>query len=162
MAAATTTTLILSCAAATASCRSTSTCRAARRPPRRCSTACCCCRRRSAAPGPSSGEGWTVNDTLNELGTAIVAALPGAVAGHSVAFGELTITGEAADIVKIVTFLRDDPRCQFISFIDVTAVDWPAREQRFDVVYHFLSPRQNTRIRIKVMTDEEIGRASCR
>jgi NADH-quinone oxidoreductase subunit C len=92
--------------------------------------------------------------TLNDLGAAIVAALPGSVTGHAIAFGELTITGAAADIVKIVTFLRDDPQCQFISFIDVTAVDWPAREQRFDVVYHFLSPRQNTRIRIKVMTDE--------
>ena len=67
---------------------------------------------------------------------------------------ELAITAEAAEIVKVVTFLRDDPRCQFISFIDVTAVDWPAREQRFDVVYHLLSPKQNTRIRVKVMTDE--------
>ena len=56
--------------------------------------------------------------------------------------------------MKVVAFLRDDPRCQFISFIDVTAVDWPAREKRFDVVYHFLSPRQNTRVRIKVQTDE--------
>ena len=41
-----------------------------------------------------------------------------------------------------------------VSFIDVTAVDWPAREQRFDVVYHFLSPKQNTRIRVKAETDE--------
>jgi NADH-quinone oxidoreductase subunit C len=95
-----------------------------------------------------------MDDTLNELGAAIVAALPGAVTGHSIAFGELTITAEAGEIVKIVTFLRDDPRCRFISFIDVTAVDWPARAQRFDVVYHFLSPKLNTRIRIKVATDE--------
>jgi NADH-quinone oxidoreductase subunit C len=92
--------------------------------------------------------------TLNELGEAIVSALPGAVTGHAIAFGELTATANAADIVKIVTFLRDDPRCQFISFIDITAVDWPAREQRFDVVYHFLSPKLNTRVRIKVATDE--------
>jgi NADH-quinone oxidoreductase subunit C len=95
-----------------------------------------------------------MDDMLNDLGTAIIAALPGAVTGHAVAFGELTITAEATDIVKVVTFLRDDPRCQFISFIDITAVDWPAREQRFDVVYHFLSPKLNTRIRIKVATDE--------
>ena len=37
---------------------------------------------------------------------------------------------------KVATFLRDDERCQFMSFIDVTAVDWPGRERRFDVVYH--------------------------
>ena len=95
-----------------------------------------------------------MSETLNALGEAIVAALPGSVTGHSIAYGELTVTAEAAAIVKIVAFLRDDPRCQFISFIDVTAVDWPAREQRFDVVYHLLSPKQNTRIRVKVMTDE--------
>jgi NADH-quinone oxidoreductase subunit C len=95
-----------------------------------------------------------VSETLNAVGEAIVSALPGAIAGHSIAYGELTVTAQAADIVKIVTFLRDDPRCQFISFIDITAVDWPAREQRFDVVYHFLSPKLNTRVRIKVATDE--------
>ena len=95
-----------------------------------------------------------MSETLNALGEVIVAALPGAVTGHSVAYGELTVTAEASDILKIVAFLRDDPRCQFISFIDVTAIDWPAREKRFDVVYHFLSPRQNTRVRIKIQTDE--------
>ena len=95
-----------------------------------------------------------MSETLNTLGEAIVAALPGSVTGHSVAYGELTVTAQAADILKVVTFLRDDPRCQFVSIIDVTAVDWPARAKRFDVVYHFLSPRQNKRIRVKVETDE--------
>ena len=57
--------------------------------------------------------------------------------------------------MKIATFLRDDPACQFVSIIDVTAVDYPSRPQRFDVVYHLLSPRLNQRIRVKVMTDEE-------
>ena len=91
---------------------------------------------------------------LEELGATIATALPGAVTGHSIAFGELTVTANAADIVKVATFLRDDPRCEFISFIDVTAVDWPAREKRFDVVYHLLSPTKNARVRIKIETDE--------
>jgi NADH-quinone oxidoreductase subunit C len=95
-----------------------------------------------------------MSEQLNALGEAIVAGLPGAVTGHYVAYGELNVTANAADIVKVVTFLRDDPRCRFVNVIDVTAVDYPAREQRFDVVYHFLSPYQNTRIRVKVMTDE--------
>jgi NADH-quinone oxidoreductase subunit C len=95
-----------------------------------------------------------MDETLNALGEAIVAALPGAVTGHSVAFGELTLAAQAADIVRVATFLRDDPRCQFYSFIDVTAVDWPAREKRFDVVYHLLSPKLNLRIRVKAETDE--------
>ncbi len=76
------------------------------------------------------------------------------VTDYAVARGELTVTAKAADLIKVVTFLRDDPACQFINIIDVTAVDWPSREQRFDVVYHFLSPRLNQRVRLKVMTDE--------
>jgi NADH-quinone oxidoreductase subunit C len=95
-----------------------------------------------------------MDETLNALGEAIAAALPGAVTGHQVAYGELNVTVRAADIVQVVTFLRDDPRCQFINIIDVTAVDYPAREKRFDVVYHFLSPKLNVRVRVKAETDE--------
>jgi NADH-quinone oxidoreductase subunit C len=91
---------------------------------------------------------------LDELGALIAGALPGAVTGHHIALGELTVSASAADIVKVATFLRDDQRCQFVSIIDVTAVDWPARERRFDVVYHFLSPTRNVRIRVKIETDE--------
>jgi NADH-quinone oxidoreductase subunit C len=96
-----------------------------------------------------------MDPTLDNLGQSIRTALPGAVTGHEVRYGELTITGDASQIVKIATFLRDDPACQFVSIIDVTAVDYPSRPQRFDVVYHLLSPRLNERIRVKVMTDEE-------
>jgi NADH-quinone oxidoreductase subunit C len=95
-----------------------------------------------------------MEDTLVRLGATIQTALPASVTGHEVVRGELTITVKAADIVKVATFLRDDPGCQFICIIDVTAVDWPGREQRFDVVYHFLSPRLNQRIRVKAATDE--------
>jgi NADH-quinone oxidoreductase subunit C len=91
---------------------------------------------------------------LEELGALITGALPGAVTGHHVANSELTVSANAADIVKVVTFLRDDPRCQFVAIIDVTAVDWPERARRFDVVYHLLSPTRNMRVRVKVETDE--------
>jgi NADH-quinone oxidoreductase subunit C len=101
-----------------------------------------------------------MHDTLRELGDAIVAALAGAVTGFTVKFGELTLDARAEDIVKVMTFLRDDERCQFISFIDATAVDWPAREKRFDVVYHLLSPRKNQRVRVKIETDEATPVAS--
>ncbi len=95
-----------------------------------------------------------MDETLGTFGATIAAALAPSVLGHKVAFGELTLAAKAADIVKVATFLRDDPRCAFISIIDVTAVDWPGREKRFDVVYHFLSPKLNRRIRVKVETDE--------
>jgi NADH-quinone oxidoreductase subunit C len=91
--------------------------------------------------------------TLDTLGQTIAAALKGAVSGHTIAFGELTLHANAADIVTVATFLRDDPGCKFVNFVDVTAVDWPAREKRFDVVYHFLSPTKNCRVRVKIEVD---------
>ena len=95
-----------------------------------------------------------MEDTLVRLGATIQTALPASVTAHDVLRGELTVTAKAADIVKVATFLKTDPACQFICIIDVTAVDYPGREQRFDVVYHFLSPRLNQRIRVKCATDE--------
>jgi NADH-quinone oxidoreductase subunit C len=95
-----------------------------------------------------------LDETLKDLGAYIAATRGDDVVEWHVAVGELTVTVAAAEILPFVTFLRDDPRLAFINLTDVCGVDWPAREKRFDVVYHFLSPRQNTRIRVKVMTDE--------
>jgi NADH-quinone oxidoreductase subunit C len=95
-----------------------------------------------------------MDDKLETLGQTIAGTLAGAVTGHAISHHELTVTAKAAEIVAVMRFLRDDPRCQFWSFIDVTAVDWPSRERRFDVVYHLLSPKQNTRVRVKIETDE--------
>jgi NADH-quinone oxidoreductase subunit C len=100
------------------------------------------------------------DDTVESLGEAIAAALPGAVTGYAVTHGELTIDVNAADIVQVATFLRDDPGCAFVCFIDVTAVDWPQRERRFDVVYHLLSPTKNRRVRVKLEVDEATPVAS--
>ena len=100
-------------------------------------------------------EAAILDETLDVLGKTIAAALPASVAGYTVAYHELNVTARASDIVAVMRFLRDDVRCQFINFIDVTAVDWPGREQRFDVVYHLLSPKLNLRIRVKTPTDED-------
>ncbi len=96
-----------------------------------------------------------MEETLKELAAHVADALPEAVAGADVAFGELTLycTG-GEQILRLLTFLRDDPSCRFVSFIDICGVDWPKREKRFDVVYHLLSPTLNARIRVKLETDE--------
>jgi NADH-quinone oxidoreductase subunit C len=91
---------------------------------------------------------------LEALGQTIVGALPGAALEHAVAFGQLTVLVEASRIVDVVRFLRDDPNCRFVNITDITAVDRPEREKRFDVVYHLLSPTLNTRIRLKAQADE--------
>ena len=95
-----------------------------------------------------------MSEALTTLGEKIVAGLGGAATGHSIAFGQLTVAVHADRIVEVVKFLRDDPGCRFVSFIDVTAVDYPKREKRFAVVYHLLSPTLNARIRLRAEADE--------
>ena len=95
-----------------------------------------------------------MSETLEELGKLITEALGPAVSGFDITHDELTVRAYAQSIVEVVTFLRDDPRCQFWSIIDITAVDWPARVNRFDIVYHFLSPKRNRRIRVKLEANE--------
>ena len=93
-------------------------------------------------------------DPLVDLGEHIARALGTAILSQEVAFGELTLTAERDAIVAVATFLRDDPRCRFVSFVDVCGADYPARDERFDVVYHFMSPYLNHRIRVKVSADD--------
>ena len=95
-----------------------------------------------------------MDELLDKLGKTIKGALRSSASGYAVARGELTLTVKAADIVKVATFLRDDPGCKFVCVIDITAVDWPGREKRFDVIYHFLSPYINQRIRVKAEVGE--------
>ena len=95
-----------------------------------------------------------MDEALKTVADKIGAALPDAAIGAHFAHGELTIAAEAARIVDVLTFLRDDPDCQFICFTDLCGVDYPEREKRFDVVYQLLSPKLNLRVRVKVATDE--------
>jgi NADH-quinone oxidoreductase subunit C len=89
---------------------------------------------------------------LTELAEEITAALGGAVTGARIARGELTISAKAGAIVRVLTVLRDD--FAYRTLIDVCGADYPARERRFDIVYHLLSLTRNARIRVKVETDE--------
>jgi NADH-quinone oxidoreductase subunit C len=95
-----------------------------------------------------------MSGTVKELGDYIAGTLPGIVLKAEDLKGELTLTAEGAQIVRLMTFLRDDPRCLFKVLVDVCGVDYPDRARRFDVVYHLLSPRHNQRVRVKVETDE--------
>ena len=96
-----------------------------------------------------------MDETLKNLGELIAADRGAAAIAWHVAFGELTITVAGDQIVSFVTYLRDDPRFQFVNLVDVCGVDYPSREKRFDVVYHLLSPRVNRRIRLRVITDAD-------
>jgi NADH-quinone oxidoreductase subunit C len=84
-----------------------------------------------------------------------VKALSGdAFEAASISFGELSVVVSRDRIADVLTKLRDDAKCQFEVLIDICGVDYPERADRFDVVYHLLSPRLNQRVRVKITTDE--------
>ena len=92
---------------------------------------------------------------LPELRELVEGSLGDLMVGAAIAHGDLAIEVLATDIVEVMGKLRDDPELRFVSFVDLCGVDYPERKQRFDVVYHLLSPHNNTRIRVKLVTDDE-------
>jgi NADH-quinone oxidoreductase subunit C len=101
------------------------------------------------------GHIWTQpREALEELLATLEPALGETLQGKVIAHGELAITVPGAAIVRVLTYLRDEPALMFKELLDVCGVDYPERERRFDVVYHLLSMHHNARIRVKVETDE--------
>jgi NADH-quinone oxidoreductase subunit C len=95
-----------------------------------------------------------MSEILNELGEYLEVKLGKAVREVIVAYDELSLTVDREQISRVLRLLRDDGRCRFEVLIDICGVDYPERAERFDVVYHLLSPRLNQRIRVKLSTDE--------
>ena len=96
-----------------------------------------------------------MTEALQDLGELIAAAQPDAIISTGVANDELTVHSTVSGLRVLVTFLRDNAACVFTTLVDITAIDWPEREDRFDVVYHFLSMPQNQRIRVKISVAED-------
>lgn len=97
----------------------------------------------------------TKTDALSELGTHIEMKRPDCVMSWAVANDELTVTIAPSSVVSFIEFLKSDGACQFSSLVDITAVDYPTRAKRFDVIYHFLSMYQNQRIRLRTQIRED-------
>ena len=95
------------------------------------------------------------NQALQELGDSLLAALPGGAVTFEIVRNEAILWAEAAAIVKVMTTLRDDEKYLFKLLVDVCGVDYPDREQRFEVVYNLLSLKHNLRLRAKVAAAED-------
>ena len=95
-----------------------------------------------------------MTEALQDLADYVRAALPEDVRAAEVKLGELIVTVRRETIVKARTFLRDDTNCRFKMLVDICGVDYPERDERFEVVYNLLSLTHNQRIRVKVTTDE--------
>ena len=119
---------------------------------------CCNCRRKfsgriHALPGRNDNN--LISEALKDVADTIAERF--AKQGGAIEFqqDQLCLTVPAGEIVKILTVLRDDKEMNFHQLIDITAVDFPEREERFEVVYHLLSVRHNHRIRVKAPLAED-------
>jgi len=91
-----------------------------------------------------------VSEALRELGEYIGHGLAEEVVDTEVAHDELMVRVKRDTLVRVLTFLRDDSNCQFKLLMDICGVDFPDRDERFEVVYNLLSLTHNQRVRIKV------------
>lgn len=96
-----------------------------------------------------------MSDALKELGSYLELKRGDCVLGWDIAYGELNVDVAPSNIHGFIDFLKSDPTCKFSTLVDLTAVDYPDRAKRFDVVYHLLSMYQNHRVRLRVSIRED-------
>ncbi|KAJ5596326.1 NADH dehydrogenase subunit C [Penicillium hetheringtonii] len=93
-------------------------------------------------------------DSLHTYGQYIMSCLPKYVQQFTVWKDELTVYTAPSGILPLMSFLKNHTAAEFTQISDITGVDFPTRDQRFEVVYNLLSVRFNSRIRVKTYCDE--------
>ncbi len=96
-----------------------------------------------------------MTEALQELAAYLEEKRPDCILSTEIAHGELTVNVAPASLHSLAEFIKTDDTSQFSSLVDITAVDYPSRDKRFDVVYHLLSMYQNHRIRLRVGIRED-------
>ncbi len=92
---------------------------------------------------------------LRDLGEHVATSLSDYVFAAEVRRDELAVDARADQVVRVLKFLKDDPRCRFEQLIDLCGVDYPERDPRFDVVYHLLSISNNRRLRLRIGVNDD-------
>ncbi len=70
-------------------------------------------------------------------------------------FNQLQISISTNQILDVVDFIKNDEACEFRQITDIAGADFPDRQKRFEVIYHFLSFKHNSRLRIKIIIGED-------
>ncbi|KAJ7042581.1 F420H2 dehydrogenase [Mycena alexandri] len=106
------------------------------------------------SPNPTVEKHAATTAALHTYAAYLTQSLPKFIQQFSVSKDELTLYTAPSTLVPLLTFLRDHAQCQFKYLMQVTAVDFPEREKRFEVVYHLLSTRSQGRMRVKTYAGE--------
>ena len=97
-----------------------------------------------------------MNKTLNNLSTFILSSCNDAT-NHEIINNELIITAKLKNIYSLLEDLKKKENLNFEMLLDITAVDYPKRAKRFEIVYILLSLKNHLRIRVKIfVNDSEI------
>lgn len=93
-------------------------------------------------------------ENLENLGEYIEASMQAQILKKEMHQDELCFTVRREGLRRFLTFLLNDANCDFRQLVDICGVDYPADDERFEVVYQLLSLKHNFRVAVKVRTDE--------
>ena len=96
-----------------------------------------------------------MDEALNDLEDFLQSKFSDEITSTDISYDQLTVNTNVSSLEQITSFLKLNSVCQFRTLIDITAVDYPEEEYRFQLIYHYLSMHQNIRIRIKIPVKEE-------
>ncbi len=100
-------------------------------------------------------------EALADIVDVIENGLEGRVSDVRIVHGQIQMVARPDTVLEVLRFLRDDESCRFVAFTDICGVDHPEREERFEVVYHLLSPYIPARVRVKVPVADGASVPSC-
>ena len=96
-----------------------------------------------------------MDESLKDLNEFLLSNCSEDIISSVIEHNHLTITIVFSSLEKITSLMKINNVCQFRTLIDITAIDYPEQEERFCLVYHYLSMQQNIRIRIKSFVKEK-------
>ena len=98
-------------------------------------------------------------ENLKKIEKIINSELASKVQNSEIINEELTLEIDINDLIEVVQFLKSNDKCKFRQLIDIAGVDYPEKDERFQLVYLFLSHENNIRVKIliKFQTNETIN-----
>ena len=96
-----------------------------------------------------------MDEALKELEDFLQSKFSDEITSTDISYDQLTVNINVSSLEEITSFLKLNSVCQFRTLIDITAIDYPEEEYRFQLIYHYLSMHQNFRIRIKILVKDE-------
>ena len=96
-----------------------------------------------------------MSTTVNDLQTTVSAGLTTALITSKLNFGQLMLEVSVKDLYSTILYLKTNDKCRFKQLIDITAVDYPEKNNRFKMVYFLLSHENNLRILLNINIEEK-------